>query len=322
MTTMDLREIKKVEFGILSPEEIKNMAVCKIDSTKLTGPGTIYDERMGCITDTNIPCVTCGLKKECWGHFGYIDLAVPILHPMYYKMITSFLKCFCKKCHRLLLLEEQIELAGLTRYKYERRFDKILEKLEKVDICSHEDCLYPQPKVSFKSKDMIIALEYKQKKKAESKEGGKISIILEVDEIKKIFDNIIDSDVALLGFDPKRVHPKNFIMTVFPVIPPCSRPYVISDGGNICDDDLTYQLLEIVKTNQQLLKKEDEDMKKKSKLIQSLKFRISTTFNNSKGKSKHPTDSRAIKGLKERLAGKDGQVRNNHMGDETGRVCF
>lgn len=304
----NVNDIKNIEFGILSSEDIKKLAVCKIDSSKLSGHGSVYDERMGCSTDMNEKCVTCGLKKECWGHFGYIDLAEPILHPMFYKMTSIFLKCFCKQCHRILISEEQLELSNLTKLKGEKRFNKILEKVEKIDICNN--CNSPQPKIVFKSKDMIISMEYKEKK---SGKNSKIDIILNTEDIKKIFDNISNEDVKLLGFNPNRVHPKSLILTTLPVIPPCSRPYVMADG-NICDDDLTYQIIEIVKINNQLLNDPEMNEQKKQKLIQSLKFRVSTSFNNSKGKAKHPTDSRTLKGLKERLAGKGGRIRNNLMG--------
>jgi DNA-directed RNA polymerase beta' subunit len=302
---VDIHDIACIEFGVYSPEEIRQMSVCKIDSSKLSGQGTVYDERMGCITDTNEPCVTCGLKKECWGHFGYIDLGEPVLHPMYYKMIAIFLKCFCKHCHRLLLIDDQIELAGIAKMKNERKFNKILEKVKKIDICSH--CSSPQPKIIYKAKDMTISMEYKQKKNE-----NKISIIMEVDDIKKIFDNILEKDLILLGFDPQRIQPKNLIITVLPVIPPCSRPYVVAEG-NICDDDLTYQLVEIVKINNQLVDPAVQGQKRQ-KLINTLRFRITTMFNNSNGKAKHPTDSRPLKGLKERLTGKGGRIRSNTMG--------
>jgi DNA-directed RNA polymerase beta' subunit len=91
MQNIDIYNIGKIIFGVYSPEEIKKMAVCKIDSSKLSGPGSVYDERMGCSPELNEKCITCGLKKECWGHFGYIELNEPVLHPMYYKSITTFL---------------------------------------------------------------------------------------------------------------------------------------------------------------------------------------------------------------------------------------
>ena len=303
---MEVCDIGKIIFGISSAEDIKKTAVCKIDSSKLSGPGTVYDEKMGCAADTNEKCVTCKLTKECWGHFGYIELNEPVMHPMYYKTIAIFLKCFCKKCYRLLLSEKQLTIAGIVKLKNERKFLRIVEELERKEMCAH--CSAPRPKIIYKSKDMTISMEYKQKKS----DGGKLNIILTVEDIKKIFDNVTEDDVRLIGFDPERIHPKDFIITCLPVIPPCSRPYVVVDG-TICDDDITYQLIEIVKINNNLAGK-NLDEQKKQKLINGLKFRIQTMMNNSKGRAKQPTDNRPLKGYKERLTGKGGRLRSNIMG--------
>ena len=83
------------------------------------------------------------------------------------------------------------------------------------------------------------------------------------DEIKKIFDNVKDSDVELLGFDPKLMHPKNLVLSVIPVLPPISRPYVVNDNAT-CDDDLTLQYIEIIKANNHM-KDENLDETKKQK---------------------------------------------------------
>ena len=49
----------------------------------------------------------------------------------------------------------------------------------------------------------------------------------------------------------------------------------------------------------------------------TIKFRIKTLMNNSSGKAKHNTNQRPLKGIKERLTGKDGIIRNNLMGKRT-----
>lgn len=328
----DVKEIDEIIFGVLSSKEIIDMSVCKVETTKLTGPGSVYDERMGGNTDNNIPCVTCGqTPKNCPGHFGHIEFNEYIIHPLFYKQVVAFLRCFCMQCNRLLITDDQVAVCGLMRYTREKRFKKIMDKLEKVDICCH--CSHPQPKITYSVTDNTIAMVYKESvedeknedsddenmnKKVGKKKDTKISIALTVDEIKKSLDAILDEDVILCGFDPSRIHPRNFIMSVFPVIPPCARPFVLADG-NICDDDLTNQYLEIIKANN-ILKSDEEvipDEKretKKQKALQSLKFRVVTLFNNSQGKAKHPTNGRPIKGLKERMTGKEGQIRNNLMG--------
>jgi DNA-directed RNA polymerase beta' subunit len=319
-------EIEKIKFGIFSNKELLDMSVCKIENTKLSGSGSVYDERMGASMDSNALCVTCGKNaKICPGHFGHIELNEPIIHPLFYKQVVSFLRCFCFHCNRLLITEEQIEVNGLSKIVKDRRYDKIVEKVEKIDMCCH--CNNPQPAIAYSITDNVISMVYKDKNAldddvlngldTETTKNKKISVELSVAEIHKIFDAISDEDVILCGFDPARIHPRNYILSVFPVIPPCARPYAIADG-NICDDDLTNQLIEIIKFNNNLKKEEGEisndNESKRLKDIQSLKFRILTFYNNSQGKAKHPTNGRSIKGLKERMAGKEGQIRNNLMG--------
>ena len=303
----EIQEIGKIIFGIYSPEEIKKMAVVEINSTKLSGIGSVYDERMGGI-DNIKTCVTCDMDtKSCPGHFGYINLNEHIIHPLYYKMVVNFLRCFCIKCYNILIIKEQLELWDFTKYKRDKRFNRILEKIEKVDICCH--CFYHQPKISHNIQDNNIIMIYKEKNKQ------KTMVNITVEEIERIFDNILDTDMELLGFDTSLIHPKNLILSVFPVLPPIARPFVMADG-NICDDDLTNQIIEIIKANNHLLYEEGVPIRedKKQKYLQSLKFRISTFYNNSNGRAKHSTNGRSIKGLKERITGKEGLIRNNLLG--------
>lgn len=298
---MNVRGVEFIQFGIFSATEIRKMAVCEVNNKNLSGVGSVYDKSMGTVGDNNEPCITCGLKKECQGHFGYINLAVPILHPLYYSKIASFLRCFCKQCHKLLFMEEQVILYGIDKMSGKKRYQAILDRTEKIDICSH--CNYPQPKIVYKQKDNSIFMEHKQKDRT-------VGIEMSVENISKIFSNISDQDVSLLGFDPDHFHPKNLVMTVLPVMPPCSRPYVVSDG-NICDDDLTSVLLDIIKINLQL---SENEVKNRQKLTNQLVFKISTMYDNSKGKATHPTNKRPIKSIKCRLVGKDGRFRLNMMG--------
>lgn len=316
----DIREVDQIVFGIYSADEIRKLSVCKIDSSKIGGLeknlyGTVYDPRMGTI-ENGKQCETCGEGSSPWtcpGHFGHIELNECIVHPLYFKRVVDFLRCFCIKCFKLLMTNDQIVLSGINRSTGVKRFTRILENLTKIDMCY--DCKQPQPDIKYTATDNTIAMVYKNK----GKDKTKISVPLQVDEIKNIFDNISNDDVRLLGFNPDLMHPSNLIITVFPVLPISARPYIICDG-NICDDDLTIQIIEIIKANNHL-KAEDGipvNDTKRQKYIQSVKFRISTFYNNSGGRAKHSTNGRAIKGLKERLTGKEGILRFNLMG----KRCF
>lgn len=312
MAEEDSREIGSISFGIYSPEEILAMSVCKVHIAKKSGYGTVYDERMG-TTDSTKLCETCNQTAEfCPGHFGHIELNEPVVHPLFYKRVLTFLNCYCSECNRLLLTRDQIYLDGLNRYKGERRFDKIQEKIKKVDMCCHVDCGSEHPKYKFSTADSSYCKVY------EGKDKVKTSITINTDEIKKIFDNISNEQVELLGINAGLAHPRNYILTVIPVLPTCARPFVKADN-NLCDDDLTNQYTEIIKVNNHLDLSGTDSVKdmsetKRQKALASLRFRILTTFNNGQGKAKHSTNGRAIKGIKERLAGKDGQIRNNMMG--------
>jgi len=319
----DTCEISSITFGIFSKKEILDMSVCKIDNPKKTGYNTVYDERLGSINSLK-NCETCGeTAMLCNGHFGHIEFNEMIIHPLFYKRVISYLNCICSSCNRLILLKTQIYLSGLNRFRGELRFKKIEEKLKKVIMCCHDDCKTRKSTYKWNVTDNTIC------KIMEDDEKNNNIIIMSTQEIFEIFDCIQDSDVELLGFNPNSVHPRNFIIQVLPVLPTCARPYVKA-GSNICDDDLTNQYIEIIKINNHL--GELENMKgkssyetKKQKYIASLNFRVKTTFNNSHCKAKHSTNGRPIKGIKERLAGKNGQIRCNLMGkrcNQTGRTVI
>ena len=261
------REIYNIQFGILSPEEIRNMSVCEITSPKLDikkkevetecltedikiflnddideekeNITTLYDERMGIgySLKNNDTCKTCDFTiKNCPGHFGHIELNYPVIHPLCYQFITDILQCFCINCKYLLINKDQIELKGLLKYKLEKRFEKISNiVIGKIDLCYN--CNTSQPKISHKTSENIITMTYKYKKSDNNYNEKNISIELDVNEISKIFENISNSDLELLGFEPENIHPKNLIISVLPVLPPSTRPFVLADG-KICDDDL------------------------------------------------------------------------------------
>jgi DNA-directed RNA polymerase beta' subunit len=169
----------------------------------------------------------------------------------------------------VVLTEDHLNLDGVLKYHNDNRFEKIVDRLEKVDICYH--CNSPKPKFVFQLKTSEITMCFDKKK-----------IVISDTEIKKIFENIPDEDVRLLGFNPEFMHPKNLILSVLEVIPPRARPYIIADSV-ACDDDLTISLSEIIKANN-ILGDETANATKKDKALQTLKFRVKTMMNNNQGK--------------------------------------
>jgi len=103
-----IKTVREVQFGVLSPEEIKAHSVAKIEFPEVmdeTGQkvkqGGLMDPRMGTI-DRNFKCQTCGEgMSECPGHFGHIELARPVFHIGFLIKIKKILECICVQCGRL-----------------------------------------------------------------------------------------------------------------------------------------------------------------------------------------------------------------------------
>jgi len=303
----DLREISQIQFGVFSADEIRKMSVALIHSSKLQCNknnslyGTVYDPRLGTI-ENNTLCETCGQATLfCVGHFGHIELSQPVLHPLFMKRIVDFLSCFCVSCSELRINEEVLRLNGITQNRTPKRFLQIMRFLQSRDLCIK--CHQVQPAIRIADTD--IHLLYK----------GKSAVTMRTEEIGSLFERITDADIRMLGFDPVLFHPRNLILSAFPVLPIACRPYIIS-AGNTCDDDLTIQLIEIIKANNKLAKDKIAALSEiqVEKLVQTLNFRIRTFYNNSNGRAKHTTNSRPMKGLKERITGKDGIIRGALLG--------
>jgi DNA-directed RNA polymerase beta' subunit len=302
----ELTEIDKLEFGIMSNEEILQASCVHVTSSKYSGDNlenTVYDERMGSITQNKI-CVTC--KKDhlsCTGHFGHIDLIEPILHPLHYKFILDMLRVVCNKCSKIVFDEDNIELRNFYKYNGYDRFKKIIHSTLKINICVH--CLEKQPKIQVNTLDNNFYMYHNSKDTKESR------IYLAADEIYRIFNNIPDKSVVNLGFDPKLMHPRNLVIKAFPVLPPHDRPPVNAENLT-CDDDLTLQYIEIIKINKNIQSPKMSENDRRGS-IQALKFKIKSIMDNGHNKARH-TNGRPYKCLKKRIAGKEGQVRGNLMG--------
>lgn len=292
------REIDNIQFAISAPDDIVKKSVCEITTHKLNGAGSLYDQRMGPM-EHDESCVSCGLPmKDCPGHSGHINLNHVVAHPMFHRYITNVLKCCCVKCHRLVVTADHLNLEGVLKYHRQNRFEKVVSILEKIDYCYH--CQSPKPRVSYQQKTSEIMMTYSKKK-----------FVMGDVEIKAILDDLPDDDVALLGFNPTFMHPKNLMLSVLEVLPPRARPYIISDNV-ACDDDLTIALGEIHKANK-LLADDSLTTSKRDKALQTLKFRIKTMFNNSQAKARSAS-GKALKCIKSRLGGKEGLIRKNLMG--------
>lgn len=104
-----VKTIEEIQFGLMSPEQIKTMSVCHViypetmDETR-TKPrdSGLNDPLLGSI-DRQFKCKTCTQAMgECPGHFGHIELAKGVYHPGFIKKVKKILEIVCLECYKVL----------------------------------------------------------------------------------------------------------------------------------------------------------------------------------------------------------------------------
>lgn len=141
---------------------------------------------------------------------------------------------------------------------------------------------------------------------------------LSAERAHEILRRISDADCRALGFDPALSRPDWMLLTALPVPPPPVRPSVAVDAGSRSEDDLTYKLAEIVKSNNRLARQEAAGAPAHvlKEFVALLQFHVTTYIDNTR--PGHPVaaqrSGRPIKSISQRLKGKEGRVRGNLMG--------
>lgn len=229
-----LRKINAIRLTWLTSQEIENMSVAEIKSSKLNGVGSVYDPRYGTIVDHEKCSICSQTWKDCPGHMGSMKLPYAIPHPVVLKHLADLLTCFCQICHRLVLTWKQMKTLGILEYRKESRFRSFISLAKKAIRCSH--CKKPHGRYIV-SDDKFLKC-YKKR--------TDIKFPITYEEVVSILLNIRDQEMVLLGFKDPLSHPRHMIISNLCVLPPSARPWV-RGGSGIMHDDLTHKYIEIEK---------------------------------------------------------------------------
>ncbi|MEN3060316.1 MAG: DNA-directed RNA polymerase subunit A', partial [Candidatus Methanosuratincola petrocarbonis] len=146
-----IKSIKSIKFGVLSPEEIRKMSVVNIvtadtyDEDGIPIEAGLMDRRLGTI-EPGQKCQTCGNRVgQCPGHFGHIELARPVVHPGFAKLVYNLLKSTCWNCGRILLTKEDVEKYTILMEKYQKKWpqlrlrlaERVVRRASKNTECPH-----------------------------------------------------------------------------------------------------------------------------------------------------------------------------------------
>lgn len=349
-----VREPKGVQFGILNPDEIRQMSVtvggiqyAEIYDNGNPKQGGLMDPRQGVIDRTS-RCTTCGGNlTECCGHFGHLELAEPVYHVGFIPKTIKILRCICFYCSKLLVSPTSSKVKDAchdTRGNPRKRLQMIYDLCKSKTVCEGgEDIDQLEPhKGDFISAD-INKIEIDEKKKLAHGGCGRIQpqirragleltaqwkhtnedtqerkVDLTAKRVYEIFKNISDEECYILGMDPRFARPDWMIVTVLPVPPLPVRPAVVMFGATKNQDDLTHKLADIVKCNNELKRNADTGAAAHiiSDNVKLLQYHVATFVDNEiPGVPKAQQKSgRPLKSIKQRLKSKEGRIRGNLMG--------
>ncbi|MGA2675780.1 MAG: DNA-directed RNA polymerase subunit A' [Methanobacterium sp.] len=307
-----LKKISQINFGLLSPEDIRKMSVTKIvtpdtyDEDGYPIEAGLMDPRLGVI-DPGLRCRSCGSKGgDCQGHFGHINLARPVIHVGFADTIHKILRSTCTKCGRVLLTESEI-------IDYKDKLESKLQNQESITTIIKE--IYT---VARRDK-----CPHCDEEKEEIKIDKPISIVegnykLTSSEVRERLERIQEQDYLFVGVNPEVAKPEWMVLTVLPVPPVTVRPSITLETGERSEDDLTHKLVDILRINQRL--KENMEAGAPQLIVEDLwellQYHVTTYFDNEASgvpPARHRS-GRPLKTLAQRLKGKEGRFRSNLSG--------
>jgi len=292
-----LRRVKTIQFGILSPEEIKGMSVAKIEFPETFEEGNqrpkvggLSDSRLGTI-DRNFKCETCGENiTDCPGHFGHIELAKGVYHVGFLNKVKKILESVCTNCGKLKAdPRTEPRIADAMRYIRDpkKRLAFVHDICKSIKVCQadapdnpdeppqldedgqpvqkaqHGGCGHMQPNIRKEGLKLSLVTQRKTDEEGEDT-GAKATKVedrknLPATAALMILKKIPDEDLQIMGLSVDEARPEWMILTVLPVPPMAVRPSVAVDGGAMrSEDDLTYKLADIIKANQNVRRLEQE----------------------------------------------------------------
>jgi len=356
-------QIDTVNMEIMTTEEIIQLSEVEVtvseilDETTSTPSAVIngpMDPRMGSLgLDDECPTCNRGLNlassETCNGHFGHIDLPVPIPNLLFLgererKGNTSYpimeaLNKTCVYCHRLVLPQEIIDgtigsvlqefdsggknhaSRGRIRSMLKPYFDSFKKEGR---ICPH--CEEVTPEITFQYGKCIFKLSGKDKEGVDEYEYGKVHALLK---------QISDEDCYFLAINPITSHPKHMFFEYLPVMPNTGRPLKVRSDGKTEFDDVTHLYSQVVyqaekiweiRRGQQSAGREQyftkELFKSVCRVIDNHNQTIGSGGTNTKYSYQGGTSKASFNGILNRLDGKTGRFRKDLQSKSVESVTY
>ena len=247
------------------------------------------------------------------------DLRRPHIDNLRRTQICKKVNVECKKtddCHYCGKLNGQVKKAGQHPLKI------IHDQFKKFNASNSAKKVAPAAKVLFdrtfnEARKTIPEVDKNFKKAVDDMNPLRVL---------NLFRLIPASDCELLGMNPDEGRPEMFLWQYIPAPPVCIRPSVQQDAAST-EDDLTSKLSDIVHVNTLILESLEKGQPVQTIMEQwdFLQIQLAMYVNSDVPGLVTPTYGKAIRGLCQRLKGKQGRFRGNLSGkrvDFSGRTVI
>ncbi|OGX15777.1 MAG: DNA-directed RNA polymerase subunit beta' [Omnitrophica WOR_2 bacterium RBG_13_41_10] len=317
-------EVKKAEtinYRTLKPE--KDGLFCE----KIFGP--VRDWECNCgkykgIKFKGITCDRCGVtvdrssvRRERMGH---IELAAPVTHVWFFKVvpsrIASLLDMSLRDIEKVIYYEEYVVIDPLgTPFK----------KRELLSEEKYQEAVQKYGANAFKAK--IGAEAVRDLLKELDLDSYSRKLHKELEKSKEILSNrkILKTLKIAEDFKKSTNKPEWMVLEILPVIPPDLRPLVPLDGGRFATSDLNDLYRRVINRNNRLKKLMELSapeiiIRNEKRMLQEA---VDALLDNGRhGRAVMAANNRPLKSLSDMLKGKQGRFRQNLLGkrvDYSGR---
>ena len=347
-----LSKLAHIQFGMFTWHEMARAAEVNVSHqglynlvSRVPVAHGVLDGRLG-VSDKSSMCATCGaVAADCPGHWGVIDLHLPVFNVGFFKEIIGVAQSVCKVCARVLLKPKDrkrflhrmrsLRLGSLERT---RTRTAIVDACKKVKLCpwcgAHNGTVKRLPAAPTMH---IVHDKYKDKGRSKAalddlhermavaaaevpdvaEHQGKATEDLTPLVLYKLFSAIPDGDLDLL-YMAQAGRPESMILHKVMVPPVCIRPSVSTDGGGATnEDDLTVKLREVIEVNNAIALAMEQGTTTSRlmtgwDILQNLVAEYIS--GDAPGASPPGQVKKPIRALANRLKGKQGRFRGNLSG--------
>ncbi|GAB4833587.1 hypothetical protein Ancab_031830 [Ancistrocladus abbreviatus] len=248
MSTCFDGEIIGIKFGLAAHHEVSKSSIseCPIShASQLTNPFLGLPLEFG-------KCESCGTAEpgKCEGHFGYIELPIPVYHPSHVTELRKMLGLLCLKCLKLKTHKLPMKTSGLL----ESLLAPCCEETSHISIKESkttDGAFFLELRLPSRSRVRDGAWNFLERYGYRYGDGPSRTLLpSEVSVILKKLPDETKKKLAKKGYFPQ----DGYILRYLPVPPNCLSVPDISDGVVVMSSDLSITMLKKVLRQIEIIK--------------------------------------------------------------------